>query len=187
MTILGLSAGLTDMVASGLHSFRPTVLSEASLKSFSQRNISEVMAMKARLLTSAITTGHVATDYLRLVLANQNPSTADTLPQAHAAHLVLESFKDLNTPPPDESAPPVKSLTMALTRDLRGIPGLSVGDCNEIGARLFRGCRVRLRGIPERTFVVKKIFWDFGEARIKEIGRDTEYAVPWDCLELCKE
>ncbi len=77
---------------------------------------------------------------------------------------------------------------MVLTESLQGTPNL-VGDNNGRidGARLFRGCRVRLRGIPERTFVVKKIFWDFGEARIREIGGAAEYVVPWDCLELCKE
>ncbi len=49
--------------------------------------------MKARLLTRAITTGHVATDYLRLVHANQNPSKADTRPDTRAAQEVLEFFE----------------------------------------------------------------------------------------------
>jgi len=54
----------------------------------------------------------------------------------------------------------------------------------EIGARLFKGCRVKLVGVPQRRFVVDDIFWDYEAVRLRELGCDIEYVVPWDCVEF---
>lgn len=140
--------------------------------------------MRTRLFASAMGTGHVARDYIRLVHQTRTSSAGDSPPRGPGAQEVLGSFEDHYRPIPVEPGPPVKTLVTILTRDLQGIPSQPSGDRNEIGARLFRGCRVRMIGIPERHFVVHEVFWDYGEVRIKEVGRDTQYVVPWDCLEL---
>ena len=144
--------------------------------------------MKAQFITNSMRMGSVARDYVRLVCENQKSSTAHTQPKAPAAHEVLEFFEDQDRSLPVDSIVPIKRLVMVLTEGLCGVPDLLTDDNGRTdGSRLYRGCRVRLRGIPERTFVVKKVFWDFGEARIKEIGRDAEYVVPWDCLEFTQQ
>jgi hypothetical protein len=76
-----------------------------------------------------------------------------------------------------------------LTESLRGTPNVVADDEGRIEvANLYRGCRVRLRGIPERQFTIIDIYWDYGEVRIKEIGQDRMfYLVPWDCLEIVRE
>lgn len=145
--------------------------------------------MKARFLVRSMTTGQVATDFIRLVHANQNPSTADTRPKAPEANEVLESFEGQDRSVPVDPIVPIKRLVMVLTEGLRGMPDLLADDSGRIdGSRLYKGCRVRLRGIPERQFVIRDIYWDYGEVRIKEIGQDRLfYLVPWDCLEIVRE
>jgi hypothetical protein len=167
----------------------PAVLSVGSLKSFSQRIASEVMAMKARLLATAITTGHVAADFIRMVHANQNPSAADKPPQAPAAHAVLELFDDQDRSLPVDPVVPIKRLVRVLTEGLRGMPNLVGDDDGTIsGARLFKGCKVRLRGIPERQFIIHDIYWDYQEVRVRQLGSSSvEYVLPWYCLRLSEE
>ncbi|MGO9569307.1 MAG: hypothetical protein ACLP5H_17360 [Desulfomonilaceae bacterium] len=145
--------------------------------------------MKAQLITNSMRMGSVARDYLRLVHANQNPSTADTQPKAPAAHEVLGFFEDQDLSLRVDPAVPIKLLVRVLTESLRGTPSLATDDNRRIeGANLFKGCRVRLRGIPERQFVIRDIYWDYGEVRIKEMGQDRLfYLVPWDCLEIIQE
>ena len=46
---------------------------------------------------------------------------------------------------------------------------------------------MRLVGIPERQFIIREIFWDYEEVRLGAPGTNTEYVVPWDCLELDEE
>lgn len=145
--------------------------------------------MKARFLVRSMTTGHVATDYLRLVHANQNPSTADTRPKAPAAHEVLEFFDDQDRSLPVDPVVPIQRLVRVLTEGLQGTPNLVANDNGRMdGARLYRGCKVRLRGIPERQFIIRDIYWDYKEARVSEIGTDdVEYVLPWDCFRFLDE
>jgi hypothetical protein len=145
--------------------------------------------MKARLLRNSLQSGNVARDYIRLVTENNNCSASDVRPAAQLAHEVLGFLEAYERPIPVESVVPIKSLITVLTESLRGTPSLATDDNRRIeGANLFKGCRVRLRGIPERQFVIRDIYWDYGEVRIKEIGQDRLfYLVPWDCLEIIQE
>jgi hypothetical protein len=139
--------------------------------------------MKARFLVRSMTTGQVATDFIRLVNANQNRSTADTQPKAPAAQEVLEFFEGQDRSVPVDPIVPIKRLVMVLTEGLRGMPDLLADDSGRIeGAGLYRGLKVRLRGIPERKFIISDIFWEYEEARVREIGTNIEYLLPWDCL-----
>jgi hypothetical protein len=161
----------------------------AFLKSFSQRIASEVMAMKAQFITNSMRIGSVARDYVRLVYENQKCSTAHTRPKTPAAQEVLEFFEDHDRPLQVDPIVLIKRLVRVLTEGLRDMPNLLADDNGRIdGSRLYRGCRVRLRGVPERQFIVREIFWDCEEVRIKEIGQDRLfYLVPWDCLETVRE
>jgi hypothetical protein len=146
--------------------------------------------MKARpLLASAIGTGHVARDYIRLVQQTGNSQAMDIPPKEQGAQKVLGFFEEHNRPLAIEPAPPVKNLIKVLTHDMQGMPRLRVcGDGKEIGARLFTGCSVRLVGIPERKLIVDGIFWDHEAVRVKEVGKGKGkgicYTVPWDAIEL---
>ncbi len=139
--------------------------------------------MKARLLANAITTGHAARDYIRLVREHHESAT-DTRPLVRPAHDLLESFQDNNGLPPAAPVVPVRRLVRVLTEGLRGTLSRLPEDRRIEGARLFRGCRVRLAGIPERVFVIVDFDWDRGEVRIKEVGGTGRYVLPWDCLEF---
>jgi hypothetical protein len=145
--------------------------------------------MKARLLRNSLKSGHVASDYIRLVTKNKNYSASDVRPVVQLAHAVLESFEDQSRSIPDDPVVPIKNLITVLSESLRRTASMAADDEGRTeGANLYRGCRVRLRGIPERQFVIHEIFWDCGEVRIKEIGRDRLfYLVPWDCLEMAEE
>lgn len=145
--------------------------------------------MKARLLRNSLQSGHVARDYIRLVTENSSCSTADVRQTAQLVHEVLGFLETHERPIPVEPAVPIKSLILVLTESLRGTRNLTTGDEARIdGANLYRGCRVRLRGIPERQFIVHEIYWDYEEVRIKEIGQDRLfYLVPWDCLQFSGE
>ncbi len=143
--------------------------------------------MKARLLTNAMQLGHVSRDCIRLVREDHHPSTPILRPHAQRAVDVLESFQDTNSLPPADPAVPVRRLVRVLTEGLRGTLSRLPEDSRIEGARLFRGCRVRLAGIPERVFVVVDFDWDRGEVRIKELGGGTQYLLPWDCLEFVEE
>ena len=101
--------------------------------------------MKARLLSNSMRSGHVARDFIALAHVNPNSSTPDIRPKTPAAHYVLDSFEDRNRPFPDEPGP-IKRLVRVLTGGLQGIPNLLAGDNGKTnGARLFKGCPVRLR------------------------------------------
>jgi len=144
--------------------------------------------MKARLFTNSMQSGHVARDYIRLVREGHNSLTADTRPDGKAARAVLESFEDQNQSIPADPVVPIKPLVRILTESLRGTPNLVADDDGRMdGARLFKGCKVQLRGIPERQFIIRDIYWDYEETRVSEIGTDVEYVLPWDCLRLSEE
>jgi hypothetical protein len=147
----------------------------------------EDQIMKARLIARAMVTGHAARDYLREVQQTRNSSAGNAPPNGQGAQEILESFQNHNRPLPADPAPPVKNLTAVLTRGLQGMHNPAPGYRNDIGAALFKGARVRLVGIPERLFVVREVFWDYGEVRIKEKKTGIEYVVPWDCLEMAQE
>ena len=142
--------------------------------------------MKARLLSNAITTGHVARDYLRQI---RNPSTTDTPPEGQGAQEVLESFREHNSPVSVGFVPPVKDPDGgSYQRSPRNEAIHGIGTVTgEIGPRLYKGCVVKLVGIPERAFFVADIFWDNEEVRIIEPATGIEYVVPWDCLRLAEE
>ena len=142
--------------------------------------------MKARLLSNAITTGHVARDYIRLVRENHKSET-DTSPLTRPAHELLESFQDNNRLAPADPVVPVKGLVTVLTEGLRGTLNRSHGRRRVDPSGLFRGCRVRLAGIPERLFAIVDFDWDRGEVRIKEVGGTGRYLLPWDALEFVEE
>jgi hypothetical protein len=57
----------------------------------------------------------------------------------------------------------------------------------EIGPRLYKGCAVKLVGVPERAFYVDEVFWEFEEVRIIEPATGIGYVVPWNCLRLAEE
>ncbi len=137
--------------------------------------------MKARIVTNEIRRGTVAKDFIKSVEDRKHVSTSSMEPERLQALQVLDVFEDHNKPLPDDPAPPVKGLVKVLTHDIQG---LLVGDGKTIGARLFKGCHVRLLGIPERKFVVADIFWDQEEVRIKEEGTKVEYVVPWCSVEF---
>jgi hypothetical protein len=145
--------------------------------------------MKARLFANTMHGGHVARDYIRLVQRSHSSTGLRVPPNRQTAHAVLESFGDQDRAHELDPVVPIKSLIPVLTESLRGTPGPRNDDEDGIeGANLYRGCRVRLRGISDRQFVVREIFWDYGEVRIKEIGQDRMfYLVPWDCLEIVSE
>ena len=144
--------------------------------------------MRARTLSTEAKTGTVAADYIESVKYRKRVVAYPEILKEHPAQQVLKVFEENNKPPPADPAPPVKGLIKILTQDIQGMPGLLVyGDGKEIGARLFTGCEVRLVGIPERRFVVDEIFWDFEEARLREIGTNIYYTVPWDCVEFLDE
>ncbi len=144
--------------------------------------------MKARLVTNAIQSGHAARDYMRLVYGSPNSSSLDTGSKGQAAHEILRVFEEHNRPSPIEPVIPVRSLVSVLTHDMRGLGDSSPGDHGKMeGARLYVGCPVRVIGLPERSFVIREIFWDYKEARIHEIGTHIEYVFPWDCLEFPQE
>ncbi len=142
--------------------------------------------MKARLLANAITTGPVARDYIRSVRENHESAT-DTRPLARPAKELLESFRDNNRLAPADPVVPVKGLVTVLTEGLRGTLNRSRGTRKVDPSGLFRGCRVRLAGIPERVFVIVDFDWDRGEVRIKEVGGTGRYVLPWDALEFVEE
>ena len=142
--------------------------------------------MKARLLANAITTGHVARDYIRLVREHHESAT-DTGPLTRPAHELLESFRDNDGQLPSDPDVPVKGLVKVLTEGLRGTLNPPGGNRKVDASGLFRGCRVRLAGIPERLFVIVDFDWDRGEVRIKEVGGTGRYVLPRDCLEFVEE
>ena len=137
--------------------------------------------MKARIVTNQITTGSVAKDFIKSVETPQCSRTAPSKPVGLDAQEVLDFFQDHNKPLPDDPAPPVKDLVTVLTHDIQG---LLVGDAKDIGARLFKGCHVKLLGVPDRKFVVDEILWDREEVRIKEEGTGIGYRLPWDSVEF---
>jgi hypothetical protein len=140
--------------------------------------------MKARILSNALNTKNGARDYIRLVESNRNASILDQT-RAPAAHDALESFRDHYKQPADDPVVPIKVLVKVLTESLQGMPMTSGEDDGEIdGSQLFKGRKVGLRGVPERQFVIRDIFWDLGEIRIEELGTDIEYVLPWNCLIL---
>jgi hypothetical protein len=144
--------------------------------------------MQARLMRNAITKGHIARDYLRRVEQTRNSTSSNTPPSGQDAREVLEFFEEHNRLLPLEPVPPVKTLAEVLTRGLRGMTPFMEGCGNgSIGARLCKGCTVKLVGIPERAFCVADIFWDYEEVRIIEPATGIEYVVPWDCLRLAEE
>ncbi len=142
--------------------------------------------MKARLLTISLNAGHVARDFIRLVRENHESAT-DTRPLARPAKELLESFRDNNRLAPADPVVPVKGLVTVLTEGLRGTLNRSRGTRKVDPSGLFRGCRVRLAGIPERVFVIVDFDWDRGEVRIKEVGGTGRYVLPWDALEFVEE
>jgi hypothetical protein len=174
-------------ITNSIHIFHSSLSLDEPHQSFLERFLLEETTMKARLLTTEIKTGQVARDFIHLASENQDRSRNDTGSEFRPAHAVLESFEDQSRSIPADSIVPIKRLVKVLTESLQGMPGLVTDDGRTSGARLFRGLKVRLRGIPERQFIIRDIYWDFGEARIKEIGADTFYLVPWDCLEIIQE
>ena len=141
--------------------------------------------MRARIVATKVPKGSIAKDYIESVedrkRAVEHRVGQDVLP----ARQVLKVFEDHDSPATADPAVPVKGLIKVLTHDMQGMPGLLVyGDGREIGARLFKGCLVRLVGIPERKFVVVEIYWDDQEVRLREVGSDIEYVMPWDCVEF---
>jgi len=145
--------------------------------------------MKARLLTNSMLAGNASRDYLRLVYEGQKSSTPEIRLKCPAAHDLLDSFEEYCKPFVEQPVIPIKRLVSGLNESLQGVPSLLTDkDGNISGAGLFKGCKARLRGIPERLFIVCEIYWDYEEVRIKEIGGDTDgdiqYVVPWDCLEV---
>ena len=166
----------------------PSGLSVCAPPSFIERYLLQETAMKARLVTNAIQSGHAARDYMRLVYGSPNSSSVDTGSKGQAAHELLRVFEEHNRPSPIEPVIPVRSLVSVLTHDMRGLGDFSPGEHGKTeGARLYVGCPVRVVGIPERKFFIREIFWDYEEARIHEIGTHIEYVFPWDCLEFPQE
>jgi hypothetical protein len=160
----------------------------APQRSFLKRHLSEERTMKARLLKNSLQNGHIARDYIRLVQRNQGLSTADVAPEENAAHAVLESFEHQDRSTPADSIVPIKPLVRGLTESLRGTSNLVADDkCRIDGASLYRGCPVQIVGIPERLFIVRDVYWDYAEVRIKQKGKSTEYVLPWDCLRFVEE
>jgi hypothetical protein len=144
--------------------------------------------MKSRPAATEINTGSVAKDFIKSVKGQKCPVLTHTGQDVLRVHEILGAFEDHNKPSYDEPVVPVKTLVKVLTHGMQGMPGLLVyGDGKEIGARLFRGCPVRLIGIPERTFFVDDIFWDREEVRVREVGSDTEYVMPYACVEFYDE
>lgn len=139
--------------------------------------------MRARIVTNEIRRGSIAKDFIKAVEDRKRVSTTME-PERLQALQVLDVFEDHNKPLPDDPAPPVKGLVKVLTHDIQG---LLVGDGKTIGARLFKGCHVRLVGIPERKFIVDDIFWDQEEVRLVEPSTGTAYSMPWDCVEFLGE
>jgi hypothetical protein len=142
---------------------------------------------KAQLLYNAISTGHLARDYLRDVQQIRNPSTTDTPPKGQGAQAVLESYYEHHKSLPDDPPPPVKGLVTVLTEGLRDTSGPASENGAILSERLFKGCPVRLRGVPERRFIVVYIYWDIQEVRIGEPVTGMEYVVPWDCLRFIEK
>jgi hypothetical protein len=141
--------------------------------------------MRARLVTNLMLGGHVARDFINLAAAKPHAISPDIPPKEPAAHDILDFFEDRDTPFLDEAVP-IRKLVRVLTESLNGTPPADDAG-RTIGARLFRGCKVRLRGIPDRLFIIRDIYWDYGEVKVKEIGSDTSYLVPWDCLKIVTE
>ena len=105
-----------------------------------------------------------------------------------AAHDLLDCFEETQESFLDKHVIPIKRLVRGLNESLSGIPSLlSEKDGTMSGAGLFKRCKVRLPGIPERQFIIHDIYWDYGEVRVREIGTRVEYVLPWDCLRICHE
>jgi hypothetical protein len=138
--------------------------------------------MKARIVSNAITTGSIARDYIRSAQGLEHSTPSSTRLQAQAARAILESFQEPDEYLAIEATPPIKRLVAVLTEGLQAIRGLRREDGRVAAEMLFRGCHVRLIGIPERYFVVRDIFWDYQEVRIREPRTKIDYVVPWDCL-----
>ncbi len=144
--------------------------------------------MRKRVITNGLPNGSVAREYIKTVEERRLCLAHSARPETRPAEQVLQVFEDNNTPTPTDPAPPVKELIKVLTQDMQGIPGLlAYGDGREIGARLIKGCRVKLLGVPQRRFVVDDIFWDRESVRLRELGNDTEYVMPWDCVQFLDE
>ena len=124
--------------------------------------------MKARLLTNELQSGHIARDFIHLALGHHNSTPRGATPVGKAAHVLLESFEDHDRPHLPEPVIPIKRLVKVMTEGLQGMPNLSVdGEGRIEGAKLYRGCKVRLRGIPERRFIIYEIYWDYEEVRVR--------------------
>jgi hypothetical protein len=142
--------------------------------------------MRARLARNWMQLGHIARDYIRMVEESQNSSTANPKSEGRAAHTILESLEDQDRSLPVDPVVPIKSLVTVLTESLQGMP-VADTDGGISGARLYRGCPVRLRGLPERRFIIRDIYWDCEEVRVLELGTEVYYLVPWDCLQFDEE
>ena len=142
--------------------------------------------MKARLFTNFMRSGHIARDFIQLALADPNSAPCNARPNEKAACAVLESLEDQDRSLPVDPVVPIKSLVIVLTESLQGIP-VADTDGGISGARLYRGCPVRLRGLPERRFIIRDIYWDYEEVRVLELGTEVYYLVPWDCLQFDEE
>ncbi len=99
----------------------PSGLSVCAPPSFIERYLLQETAMKARLVTNAIQSGHAARDYMRLVYGSPNSSSVDTGSKGQAAHEILRVFEEHNRPSPIEPVIPVRSLVSVLTHDMERI------------------------------------------------------------------
>jgi hypothetical protein len=142
--------------------------------------------MRARLARNWMQSGHIARDYIRLVHESHSSSTTNSRSEGTSAHEILESLDDQSRTSPADFVVPVERLVTVLTESLQGMP-LANSEGRIDGAKLFRGCKVRLVGIPERQFIIRDIYWDDQAVRVKELGTEVYYLLPWDCIRLCGE
>ena len=143
--------------------------------------------MRAKLFANSMQCGHIARDFIDLTRRNQKSALAGTGREGKAARVVLESFEDQNRALPIDPVVPIQRLVTVLTESLQGMPSLVSDNGRPSGASLFRGLKVRLRGVPGRKFAIRDIYWDFQEVRVSEIGAEVDYVVPWDCLRFHAE
>lgn len=144
--------------------------------------------MRAKLFANSMQCGHIARDSIHLTRRNQKSALADTGPEGKVARAVLESYEDQNRSITADPIVPIRPLVRGLTESLRGMPTLVTDDKGRInGASLYKGCKVRVMGIPERRFTIIDIYWDYDEVRVREKGTNVEYVFPWDCLDFAEE
>jgi hypothetical protein len=141
--------------------------------------------MRARLITTLISTGTTAADYIRLVCGRKptpvTPIIEEETPTG--ASDVLESFRNHGRQSWSQYILTGKNVITAMDEQLQDmgfVPYLLSRDSRQFADRVTRGSFVSLPGDDHR-FRVEKILWERESIHLRD-DEGNEYLVPWKII-----